>query len=184
MIWSTLENMYMLNVLSALFHWGDLWECQCHGSHAGQRWNLPHHPRARAEPGGSEEHAEPDAFLWHVRLLRTVCFPRKSFHQVAFVWLVRFRVSKTPCSRFWDMLFESPSLKQKSHVALFIYVIMDCIFANKKMTKVVWLSYVQSSELHWISRAQGSGSQLAVILHCKKFQESPVRSIQPTSAWV
>lgn len=69
------SNRVIVSASPALLHWGDMWECQCHGGHTGQRGYLPNHGRARAEPRGCEEHAESDALLWHVRLLRAVCFP-------------------------------------------------------------------------------------------------------------
>ncbi|CAF87208.1 unnamed protein product, partial [Tetraodon nigroviridis] len=62
----------------AVLHRGDVRERQRHGRHPGQRRLLSNQRRACAEPRGGEEHLEPHALLRHVRLLRTVCLPRKS----------------------------------------------------------------------------------------------------------
>lgn len=64
--------------VSAMLHWGDLWVRKCHGCHTGQRGYLSDHRRPRAECRSSSKHAESHALLWHVRLLRTVCFSCKS----------------------------------------------------------------------------------------------------------
>lgn len=71
------DSIHFSSPLSAVLHWGDVWERQRHGGDSGQRRLLSNHRRARAEPRGGAKHPESDAFLRHVRFLRAVCFPRQ-----------------------------------------------------------------------------------------------------------
>lgn len=72
-LWHFKPFLYVPVVL----HRGDLRERQRHGGDSGQRRLLSNHRRARPEPRGGAKHSESNAFLRHVRLLRTVRLSRQ-----------------------------------------------------------------------------------------------------------
>jgi hypothetical protein len=60
-----------------MFHRGDSTVRCCYSRHSGQRRYLSYNWGQCARSSGCTKHTVTDAFLWHVRLFRTVCFQSK-----------------------------------------------------------------------------------------------------------